>query len=135
MDTAAGNLKEYAQLLPPSCLFPHNDSMEMYCPSLREHRPSSDLTEDEHIEDLLNESNLRVRFDSTSSSTDYFLDSSAEYKAKLARWPAMVNLNSDVELSDAHFLKSLVPLLQQVSRHLFSTLPENPTNCTILGIK
>lgn len=118
MDTVQGSNNEHQPTRPPST-FPHNDSMEMFCPGFREEKQSS-AKEDDHTEDLLNKTNLRIRFDSSTSLTTDLLNCSAEYKTKLARWPAMVNLNSDVELSDGQFLNSLIPLLQQVSQQVLS---------------
>ncbi len=107
--------KGLSPLSSTTSTFPHNDSQELYGIDSQVHK----ISLDDNTEELLNETNLRVCFEQHSSSLAN-LDSScsAQLKTKLARWPAMSNLNLDVEVSDIQFMSSLAPLLEQVSPHL-----------------
>lgn len=103
--------KGLSPLSSTTSTFPHNDSQELYGIDSQVHK----ISLDDNTEELLNETNLRVCFEQHSSSLAN-LDSScsAQLKTKLARWPAMSNLNLDVEVSDIQFMSSLAPLLEQV---------------------
>ncbi|KAH9392470.1 hypothetical protein TYRP_005549 [Tyrophagus putrescentiae] len=83
--------KGLSPLSSTTSTFPHNDSQELYGIDSQVHK----ISLDDNTEELLNETNLRL-------------------KTKLARWPAMSNLNLDVEVSDIQFMSSLAPLLEQV---------------------